>query len=391
MFFSSCLEKGCLEKGCLVKGFLAKGMGGRGGHRHFPKPYVDPGILFKVLQNNQSLVEDLGGYERISKSQAPDPKALLANYDLCKGLISCEKSCQIHSQPLRTALLKVLADKPDMNNGNFSGEVWINLKIERLTTLMAHLRKLARDDNWGSCAAKLKATEFLQMKRLLQSIVIPENALEKAKPLQKGTDASPAKSAKTKALGKAAASVGKAVASLKKESVKFRKLKREDSEVTLDSDGMPAMFRSPGKKKEAAKAASVAASPTICRKRKAGSRLASSSKGSPSTLNKAMGFAGHLKRPAAAALKKAKPATVAKDTGVRKPWLKLHKVKAAKPERSYILGSTDGGKAKLVVEVSRTMSERYDSIIDALLLALKKESLTKKEALERRAELCSKW
>ena len=180
------------------------------------------------------------------------------------------------------------------------------------------------------------------------------------------------------------------MASLKKESVKVRKLKREESEVTLDSDGMPAMFRCPGKKKEAAKAASVAASPTICRKRKAGSRLASSSKGSPSSLNKAMGFAGHLKRPAAA-LKKAKPATVAKDTGVRKPWLKLHKVKAAKPERSYILGSTGGGKAKLVVEVSKTMSERYDSIIDALLLALKKESLTKKEALERRAELCSKW
>ena len=208
MFFSSCLEKGCLEKGCLVKGFLAKEMGGRGGHRHFPKPYVDPGILFKVLQNNQTLVEDLGGYERISKPQAPDPKALLANYDLCKGLISCEKSCQIHSQPLRAALLKALADKPDMNNGNFSGEVWINFKIERLTTLMAHLRKLARDDNWGSCAAKLKATEFLQMKRLLQSIVIPENALEKAKPLQKGTDASPAKSAKTKALGKAGQSCG---------------------------------------------------------------------------------------------------------------------------------------------------------------------------------------
>jgi len=68
--------------------------------------------------------------------------------------------------------------------------VWINLKIERLTTLMAHLRKLARDDNWSSCAAKLKAAEFLQTKKLLQSIVIPDNALEKAKPLQKGTDAS---------------------------------------------------------------------------------------------------------------------------------------------------------------------------------------------------------
>ena len=379
-----------------MKGCLAKGMGGRGGHRHFPKPYVDPGILFTVLKSNQTLVQDLGAYERISTTQAPDPKAILANYDLCKGLLSCEQSCQVHSQPLRQALLKMLGECPDMNQGNFSGEVWINLRIERLTTLMTHLRKLARDDNMNSCAAKLKPIEFMQMKKLLKSVVLPENALEKALPLKKGIDAAAATSAKTKALGKAASVVGKAEGSLKKEGVKVRKLKKEDSEVTLDSEGLPAMFRSPAKKTKAAKAASVAASPTICRKRKAGSRLASSSsKGGPSPLKKAMGFAGHVKK--SAALKKAKVATTLKKCGnaekgkgVRKPWLKLSKVKATKPERSYILGSTDGGKAKLVVEVSRTMSERYDSIIDALLLALKKESLTKQETLERRTELCSK-
>ena len=38
--------------------------------------------------------------------------------------------------------------------GNFSGEVWINLRIERPTTLMTYLRKL------------LKAIEFMQMKEL---------------------------------------------------------------------------------------------------------------------------------------------------------------------------------------------------------------------------------
>ena len=41
----------------------------------------------------------------------------------------------------------MLAENPDMNQRNFSGEVWINLRIERLTTLMTHLRKLARDDS----------------------------------------------------------------------------------------------------------------------------------------------------------------------------------------------------------------------------------------------------
>jgi len=84
---------------------------------------VDPGLLFKVLRNNRAL--DVGGYERISKSQAPDPRAMLANHDLCKGLISCDKSCQVHPQPLRAALVKMLAEKPDMNQANFSGEVWV--------------------------------------------------------------------------------------------------------------------------------------------------------------------------------------------------------------------------------------------------------------------------
>ena len=97
----------------------------------------------------------------------------------------------------------------------------------------------------------------MQMKKLLKSVVLPENALEKALPLKKGIDAAAATSAKTKALGKAASVVGKAEGSLKKEGVKVRKPKKEDSEVTLDSEGLPAMFRSPAKKTKAAKAASV--------------------------------------------------------------------------------------------------------------------------------------
>ena len=44
---------------------------------------------------------------------------------------------------------------------------------------MTHLRKLARDDNMNSCAAKPKAIEFMQMKKLLKSVVLPVHALER--------------------------------------------------------------------------------------------------------------------------------------------------------------------------------------------------------------------
>ena len=74
------------------------------------------------------------------------------------------------------------------------------------------------------------------------------------------------------------------------------------------------------------------------------------------------------------------------------PWLKLHKVMAAKPQRAYILGTKSSEvKAKLVVEVSQTMSKKYSFVIDKIKDALENENLSKEEALELRKKLCEKY
>ena len=63
-------------------------MSGKGGARHHTKPWVDQGLLYAALVAHQDLVKDLGRYEHISRSNAPDPKGGHALPGLVEG--TCE-------------------------------------------------------------------------------------------------------------------------------------------------------------------------------------------------------------------------------------------------------------------------------------------------------------
>lgn len=134
---------------------------GRGGARHTPKPFTDEGVLFKVLADHKELVKDLGPYELISRSGAVDPKGLVRNLDLVRDLLRAEPTGEVHTQPMRQALLKLMRNDPTVNTSRFNGSVWSNLKGERLGCLLNHTRKWARAELEGksNAASKLTAVE----------------------------------------------------------------------------------------------------------------------------------------------------------------------------------------------------------------------------------------
>lgn len=113
---------------------------GRGGPRRQPKPWIDAG-----LKKHQDLLKNLGSYEHLSSSSSPNPKALLDLQPLWSDLVALEPSGLIHPQPLRQAMLSLLAEVPSLNMGDHSGQVWCNLKVRRLYCMLTHCRKLQRD------------------------------------------------------------------------------------------------------------------------------------------------------------------------------------------------------------------------------------------------------
>lgn len=384
---------------------------GRGGPRHFSKPYIDSSLIYKVFSTNLDIIKDLGAYEHQSKTNSPCPKGLLHTLPLWTGLLKLENSGEIHCAPMRTALISLLADHPEMNDSKSSGSVWSNLKVGRLTCMLNHVRKMGRE-NLNVAAAKLTKEEFTQLHKGLKLLDLScalerakavenqKKALEKAKPLEEDK----------KALEKANSKASSSTALVPYEP--SRKLKKEDSGVSMDANGFPVMFQSSEEgspqKEQTVKAAAAPA--TSIARRRPGQLIALEK----DELQAALGLGKpSLKRPAAAlgkATGETKPKKKKKKSGKkktsfknskaslekeeRKPWVRITRTVPKKGnQRAYLLGTTEEhGKLHLIVEVSKARCPNgYVAIIDELKKSLEKDSLTKAEALQMREKLCQDW
>ena len=70
------------------------------------------------------------------------------------------------------------------------------------------------------------------------------------------------------------------------------------------------------------------------------------------------------------------------------PWLVLQKTVGKKPERAYVLGTKVAGlKPRLIVEVTKTRSKKYSWVLDRIIDSLRKENLSKPEAIALREKL----
>lgn len=378
MVFEVWISKAVLEKASKSwKRLLGKTSMPRGGANHKLKPgWI--GLLYQCLEKHKDLLANLGAYEHIGRSNAPDAKGLLANLPLWKELVRLEPTCTVHAQPLRQSLLSLLAADPELNQSSHSGNVWSNLKMQRLTVLLTHVRNLARSQrNLAPVAGKLTKVQYFDLLSGLKLVEVEEQPEELGKAPSLGKDKDPEE-----------ASLGKGE----------RKLKISTGDASMDSTGLPLMFQSPKKvdagKKPLEKGKATSSSSGVKALQRPGSRL-----------HEAMGYGlekpkgkkkvqkSGMKKPSSC-LGKGKPAAKAwfGKASVRKPRKRLRRVKAEKGNvRAYIQGQYEDGPLHLVVEVSEKRCPHYLKIIDKILASLEKDHLTKAEALEMRDQLVEQY
>ena len=99
-------------------------MSGKGGARHFAKPYIDPDIVFKILSDNDLILCNMGPYENVSRQNAPHPKGILHCSRLLMDLLSASETAEVHQSSLKKGLQQFLVQTPDANTSKYSGEVW---------------------------------------------------------------------------------------------------------------------------------------------------------------------------------------------------------------------------------------------------------------------------
>ena len=221
-------------------------MSGKGGARHTSKPQVDPGVLFKCLSLHKELVCNLGPYESISKTQACNPKGLLKNIPLLKGLVQLESTGEIHPSCMRQATFQLFMEDPKCNDTKWSGGVWSNMRVERVGTLLFHMRRLKLGDGLRACASKLTTIELLSIQEVLDMMDRKPEAEAPALPLVKREEAE---------------DDDRALAERDENDKPAKKLKKEISEVSLDSLGMPKCFGTPASTEAASPLAKGSSSP----------------------------------------------------------------------------------------------------------------------------------
>lgn len=377
---------------------VKRGMG-KGGARHTKKPRTEIGLLLKCFNSHISLVKDLGVYENISRNQACHPEGLFRCLPLVKGIVELEPTCEVHTGDLRAAVFQLVIHSPAVNETKFKGEIWTGIKVERLTTLLHHMRRLKSDD-MRVCAAKLTGSQLIQLQEVVNMIAKKEDPpLSLALPVAEG---------------------------------KGRALKKEISEVSLDSQGFPKCLASPeplvkGSPASSSKslapledenetpllkgdsAAAELPQPSFKRKRKGAFQEKSVPEEAPQkakSLKEDLGIGGVFKRPAKKKKSKSKKARAgagstkpplvkgtSASSSARKKWLKLSVTVTRKPPwRAYILGTTVAGeKPRLIVETTKHKHPKYQEILAALKQELESKNLTKEEALALRQEYYETW
>eukprot|EP00435_Cladocopium_sp_Y103_P008176 s3078_g2.t1 len=178
----------------------------------------------------------------------------------------------------------MLTAKPHLNQTAHSGSIWVHQRSERVSVLLSHFRRLARQGTNSKCASNLTALEMAKLNKTLKKVELRDGEEALPAPLENGGE-SPQPNKK--------------------------KLKKEISDVSMDSKGYPLLLKTP---------------------------------------------------------------------------------EAVKPEK------VDKGKAgpsrllqkRLIVEVSRAKSSKYNMIIDKIKAALEKDHLSKEEAKALKEELCNK-
>ena len=374
------------------------GMSNKGGYRHTPKPQVDEGLLVKVFSNNSSLLGNMGSYDKISKSQGCDPRGLVKLLPLIKALVELEPTCEIHTSPLRKAIFQVLLEDGSLNDSKFSGAVWTNMKTERVGVLLYHMRRLAGSD-LKQAASKLTGADYLQLQQVVEMI------RQKEKPVNNTAIVLPEAAAPP------------------------RKLKREVSDVSVNSNGMPNCFGTPQPKENSPLTKRGRSSNLLLTKeensrqgyqavsflkrrpgqslketsqeqvslkaelglKKKGKKKKKNKKGLAAKPKKAAGFAkaGTLTKGAG----KAKSLTKGLG-GKRKQWTKLWVTQPKKPPyRIYICGTTsaDGKGKSLIVETTKFAHPLYLDIMKEIKRRLEKDHLTKEEAIALRQHLYETW
>ena len=141
----------------------------RGGARNHKKPELDESILMDIFDKYTEELVNTGTYEFISKTQATCAAGLAFNFNILRALLAASPSAEIPTGLAKHAMIKVLTAKPSLNKSIYSTSTFAGLRVDRLSTMLYHLRRTKTDkQKQVAVASKCTGPEWNKVTQLFQ-------------------------------------------------------------------------------------------------------------------------------------------------------------------------------------------------------------------------------
>jgi hypothetical protein len=177
--------------------------------------------LDAVFLAHKETVCNFGQYENISRTMGVSGKGLAALHPFLVDVLKVAPFANVHLTQIKDAVLTLIKAK-SCNQTALSDKAWAGQRTERVITLLAHLRRLMTPFRFNQCTAKCSATDI----KILQNIV---NLID------------------VETCGSLFGGENSSSGSCMKRQLESHP--SNASNLTMDSDGFPAMLSSPKKPK----------------------------------------------------------------------------------------------------------------------------------------------
>lgn len=126
--------------------------------------------LNKVLSDHQNAWKHMPGYESVSKPQAVKGDALAELHPFLAAMLEVAPSGEINATQLKAGIMAAVVEKPELNNTKQKNDIWCGLRLDRITTVLYHLRRLTDNVKFQQMVLGSQGASVVLIKQLLDKL-----------------------------------------------------------------------------------------------------------------------------------------------------------------------------------------------------------------------------
>lgn len=131
---------------------------------------VDQLALNDLIKNHSSSWKHMEGYEQVAKSQAVRGDSLACLHNFIAALLDLAPAGEVNTSQLKTAIMAAVFTSPDLNNTTQKNDIWCALRIDRITTVLYHLRRLLDPVKFQQMSVGSQGANAVLIKKLLDKL-----------------------------------------------------------------------------------------------------------------------------------------------------------------------------------------------------------------------------